>query len=70
MQQINPMCGHYTLKMDQTIWCEECGKEWSLTETSALLFLNLQRLQWRVNDLETIMEKQLATKDESNVNIQ
>jgi hypothetical protein len=64
------MCGHYTLKMDQTIWCEGCGREWDINETSALLFLNLQRLQWRIDSLENIMETQLANKDASNVNVQ
>lgn len=66
----NQMCGHYTLKMDQTIWCDDCGREWDINETSALLFLNLQRLQWRIDDLENIMEKQLTNKDASNVNVQ
>ena len=64
------MCGHYTLKMDQTIWCEDCNREWNINETSALLFLNLQRLQWRIDNLENIMETQLTNKDASNVNVQ
>ncbi len=60
-------CGHYLLKMDQTIWCEDCGKEWSCDETSMLLFLNLQRLQWRVNDLETTMENELHKRNEDDL---